>query len=153
MFIIQDVVDLTFYQLKGGDAVLYHALRTYKLVPELHWSAGGYLWPVDSIVDLQIELQQSSPNGRKMRKVRDSPEMGVGGFMPHSHSEEADTMNIRSRVESSGAISLSEAGITIVDSAMGVLASSSIGKERVPFITEGELDKLVVNALIVVYVS
>ena len=31
-------------QLKGGDSVLYHALKQNDLSPILCWSAGGYIW-------------------------------------------------------------------------------------------------------------
>ncbi|KIK35792.1 hypothetical protein CY34DRAFT_26522 [Suillus luteus UH-Slu-Lm8-n1] len=33
--------------LKGSNSLLYHALKVYKLAPELHWAAGGYIWPID----------------------------------------------------------------------------------------------------------
>ena len=37
--------------MKGGDSILYHALKLYKLLPELRWAAGGYIWPVDRTVE------------------------------------------------------------------------------------------------------
>jgi hypothetical protein len=128
-------------QLKGGDSVLYHALKVYKLSPELHWSAGGYIWPMDHTVDLR---QQSEPLNRKAPRSFEfpSPDLGADG---------EDIFTIRSRVESSGAIPLSDTDIAIITD-YGSPTAPVIGKERVSFITGGELDKLVVNTLIVVYV-
>ena len=40
-------------QLKGGDSLLYHALKVYKLAPEIRWTAGGYIWAPDQTVDLK----------------------------------------------------------------------------------------------------
>ncbi|KAF8646615.1 hypothetical protein AX16_007116 [Volvariella volvacea WC 439] len=47
-------------QLKGGDALLYHALKTFKLNPELNWTAGGYIWPVDRTVEILPEDEIST---------------------------------------------------------------------------------------------
>ncbi|EIW79443.1 hypothetical protein CONPUDRAFT_137821 [Coniophora puteana RWD-64-598 SS2] len=40
-------------QLKGSDSILYHALKIYKLAPELHWAAGDFIWPIDRAVDTE----------------------------------------------------------------------------------------------------
>ncbi|KAJ7177261.1 hypothetical protein C8R43DRAFT_974722 [Mycena crocata] len=39
------VAESLFPHLKGGDSILYHVLKLYKLGPALHWTAGGYIWP------------------------------------------------------------------------------------------------------------
>lgn len=58
--------------------------------------------------------------------------------------------NLRVRVEDNGAISLEDAKITVLtgwDSEMTV-----VGKERVYLVSNGELGKLIVNILLVVFV-
>ena len=65
-------------------------------------------------------------------------------------SDAGDSMeDIRSRVERSGAVRLPEAGIVILSA---LTSPGGVGKERVPFAQGGELEKLVVHALLVVYV-
>ncbi|KAH9929872.1 uncharacterized protein BXZ73DRAFT_77991 [Epithele typhae] len=41
--------------LKGGDSMLLPALKICKLVPELRWTVGGYIWPVDQTVEMTHE--------------------------------------------------------------------------------------------------
>lgn len=132
--------------------MLYHALKLYKLEPELHWSAGGYIWPVDQTVDFTVEIRDSpfSPNARmspgdSSRQSTPSPISGMCSMPDVGDSTEY----IRTKVERSGAVRLSEAGILLLS------APSSPGgaaKERVPFVRGGELEKLVVNGLLVVYI-
>ena len=57
---------------------------------------------------------------------------------------------IRARVQASGAVSLQDANITLLRDARN--PTPSVGRERVYFVSNGELEKLVVNALIVVYI-
>ena len=40
---------------------MYHTLMHYNLVPELHWTAGGYVWPVDRVVDCGSDGVKGSP--------------------------------------------------------------------------------------------
>lgn len=47
--------------LRGGDSLLYHALKLYKLAPEMHWTAGGYIWPIDRTVDFVGEDIATAP--------------------------------------------------------------------------------------------
>ncbi|KAI0062542.1 hypothetical protein BV25DRAFT_1803780 [Artomyces pyxidatus] len=134
--------------LKGGDSILYHAIKLYKLSPELRWTAGGYIWPVDRTVECGPEVDGSPYSGG--RRTRRQP--GVRGAVS-TYGEEADEEeeieSLRYRVEESGAIPLSEADIVLLaDKTM----SGNISKERVPLVSAGELDKLVVNILLVVYV-
>lgn len=69
-------------QLKGSDAVLYHALRLYKLNPELRWAAGGYVWPVDKTVHLSTYIEadgfrsRSRPNINNPYSAPNSPLQG-----------------------------------------------------------------------------
>lgn len=71
---------------------------------------------------------------------------------PYGGSEVgSDADNIRSRVEHSGAIPIADAEISILTD--WNTPNPIVGKERVPFVSGGELDKLVVNVLIVVYVA
>lgn len=70
-----------------------------------------------------------------------------------AEDEELDTMRteadiIRLRVEESGAIALADAEISILSD----WASGPITKERVYFASGGELEKLIVNVLMVTYV-
>ncbi|KAK0184525.1 hypothetical protein F5146DRAFT_241402 [Armillaria mellea] len=132
-------------RLKGGDSVLYHALKLYKLTPELYWTAGGYIWPIDHVVE-SLSEEISSP-------VLDASRRGTpalrGAFSTYGDPELHEQVdNLRHRIASSGAIPLLDAEITILtDGNVHV-----VGKERVPFVSNGQLDKLVVNTLIVVFV-
>ena len=37
--------------------MLYQALQFYKLTPELRWTAGEYIWPIDEMVKLPDSLE------------------------------------------------------------------------------------------------
>jgi hypothetical protein len=127
--------------------LLYHALRSYELTPSLQWAAGGYIWPVDRPVDMTGEPSQPSNSSR-----RGAPPVR-GAFSYADSPDEAE--NLRARVEASGGSPLSQADIMVLadwdPSGQGTL--SAVGKERVPFVSNGELGKLVVNVLLVVYVA
>jgi hypothetical protein len=81
------------------------------------------------------------------------PHMGVPpvrGTFNAGYGEPDETIDsLRARVEESGAVLLSEADITILSDWQ---AGVPISKERVPFVSNGELEKLVVNVLLVTYV-
>lgn len=86
-----------------------------------------------------------SPNRR--------PLSGVYGASPYSDGDE-HVINLRHRVEQSGAVPLAEADIVLLaDKDTSGSISGTISKERVPLVTGGLLDKLVVNILLVVYVA
>ncbi|KII91868.1 hypothetical protein PLICRDRAFT_524272 [Plicaturopsis crispa FD-325 SS-3] len=141
--------------LKGGDSMLYHAIKLFKLTPELHWTAGGYIWPVDRTVECGSE----SPEGgmgivaNRMPFGAANGQRGVppvrGAFGTYGGDEGIDVDMLRSRIEDSGAIPLSEADIIVLT---GWDSIGGVGKERVPFVSNGELEKLVVNVLLVAYV-
>ena len=78
-----------------------------------------------------------------------------GGYGAGPYADEGDhIINLQHRVEQSGAIPLAEADIVLLaDKDMSGTMSGTISKERVPLVSNGLLDKLVVNILLVVYVS
>ncbi|KAK1234226.1 hypothetical protein PQX77_002577 [Marasmius sp. AFHP31] len=160
------VADTLVPMLKGGDALLYHALKLYKLTPELRWTAGGYIWPRDRPVEIS---NPTSPNNSPSRlsmsglslqdSVHASPRAARhaqppvrGTFAMGTYPEEVGFTeeDLRHRVVDSGAIPLAEADITILTD--WNVPSPTVGKERVSFVAGGEMERLVVNALIVVYV-
>lgn len=63
---------------------------------------------------------------------------------------EEEIINLRHRVEDSGAIPLIEADIAVLTDKTAMVGT--ISKERVPIVVHGALDMLVVNILMVVYV-
>jgi hypothetical protein len=134
---------------------LYHAVKLYKLTPELHWTAGGYIWPVDHTVEIfgddiaGTEPKKGSMPLSAINGSRRAPAIR-GTFSTYDDSDEEDVENLRSRVEDSGAILLSEADISILTDWNSPVPA--IGKERVPFVSGGEMEKLVVNVLLVAYV-
>jgi len=134
--------------LKGGDSLLYHAIKLYKLAPELHWTAGGYIWPIDRTVEVGSDAADNSAALTFGGARRGLP--AVRGPFVYGDSEEEEVDNLRSRVENSGAFPLAEADITILSDWQG---TGPVSKERVPFVTNGELEKLVVNVLMVTYVA
>jgi len=99
-------------------------------------------------------------NGNGLNGARSVPLISVppvrGPFnnAPYStvDAEEEEVNNLRTRVEDSGAIPLGEADITILMDSNGPGQGPVAGKERVYFVSAGELEKLVVNVLLVVYV-
>jgi len=137
--------------LKGGDSILYHAVKLYKLAPELRWTAGGYIWPVDRVVECGPEVVDGSSYGSPGRR----PQSTVYGALPLPYVDGNEhIINLQQRVEQSGAIPLAEADIMLLaDKDTSGSMSGTISKERVPLVSGGLLDKLVVNILLVVYVA
>jgi len=116
-------------QLKGVDLLVYNAFKLHKLSPELHWTAGGYIWPADrTLEDFGDE-------------ITNNPIVNNQGFDP-----------IRARVEASGAVSLLKANVTILSDWSTLNVAPVKGEQRVYFASNGELEKLVLNALVVIYV-
>lgn len=74
----------------------------------------------------------------------------VRGPFVYGDPEEEEVDNLRARVENGGAVPLAEADITILSDWQG---TGPVSKERVPFVSNGELEKLVVNVLLVTYVA
>ena len=121
----------------------------YKLNPELRWTAGGYIWPVDRSVECGPEVIDGSSYGSPGRL----PTSGGYGASPYVDGDD-HIINLRHRVEQSGAVPLAEADIVLLaDKDTSGSMSGTISKERVPLVTGGVLDRLVVNILLVVYVA
>ncbi|KAH7883117.1 hypothetical protein F5I97DRAFT_179657 [Phlebopus sp. FC_14] len=144
--------------LKGSDSLLYHALKLYKLVPELHWAAGGYIWPIDRTVECGNDSTDSPTTAGMMSFAGyGSPTRRTVPMRPMSYygdpEDEAELMRaeaelMRMRVEESGAVPLSEAEIFILSD----WVPGPMSKEKVHFVSNGELERLIVNVLLVTYV-
>ncbi|KAF8179884.1 hypothetical protein BJ912DRAFT_855467 [Pholiota molesta] len=155
-------------QLKGSDALIYNAFKLHKLVPELHWTAGGYIWAKGQTLeffgddDNAAQHQSTNPlknpgaGGRSPFGSANSPRampQARGAFQyagQQHYGEEADEDVILSRVRASGAVSLADANISLLTDYR--VLKPIIGKERVFFVANDELQKLVLNALLVVYI-
>jgi len=137
--------------LKGGDSLLYHAIKLYKLTPELHWYAGGYIWPMDRTVEVGSETADALGGGAlSFGSSRVGTPAMRGAFNATYGGEAEETIDsLRVRVEDSGAVPLAEADIMILTDWQTAVP---VSKERVPFVSNGELEKLVVNVLLVTYV-
>ena len=131
---------------------MYHALKLYKLEPELLWAAGGYVWRVDQTVDLTEPLPDSplSTSSRLPNGSRHSPSPPIrGGSAMSDGGDPSSGDDLRAKVMRSGALPMSAAGITL----MADLSSlGCVSKARVPFVRDCEVEKLVVNVLLSVYV-
>jgi hypothetical protein len=131
-------------------------MKLFQLNPALHWTAGGYIWPVDHTVDFfgddiaGVQGKLNTPGSRVPLNRANVPSIRVP-FNPYSGAT-GDVLveNLRLRAEDSGAIPLAEADISILTDWSTPLPET--GKERVYFVSGGELEKLVVNVLMVVYV-
>lgn len=141
--------------------MLHHALKVYKLVPELHWTAGGYIWPVDRIVECSGDLARSPLNGPYRSPISTHTSMLLSPMMgtPLGSSNTLTPMpipdlgeGVKLMVESSGAIPLVDEDITVINSPGGPSGLGHVFKEKVPFTYGGELDKLIVNVLMVAFV-
>lgn len=147
-------------QLKGGDALLYDAFKFHKLAPDLHWTAGGFVWPVDHTLELFVDdISRGRSNINPIGGMRSpSPNPGFGrlpqsrGGYPSSggFGQEDNGNELGPRVRASGAVSFTEANITLLTDQNN--PNPVIGKERVEFVSNGELTKLVVNVLLVVFI-
>ncbi|KAI0074326.1 hypothetical protein K474DRAFT_67778 [Panus rudis PR-1116 ss-1] len=139
--------------LKGGDSILYHALKLYKLAPELRWSAGGYVWAVDQVVDLNPSATPESPTTATVRSPFVNGSSPLRKALSTSGSDDGtsadDMRDMRVRVQKSGAVPIAEAEIIVLSD---TTLSGPVSKERVPFAQGGEVERLVVNILMVVYV-
>ena len=120
--------------------MVYNAFKLHKLSPDLHWTAGGYIWPADrTLEDFGDELHVT-PNSSHINPINNN-----------LNNQEPDA--IRSRVEASGAISLLKANITVLSDWSTALNVAPVkGTQRVYFVSNGELEKLVLNVLVVIYV-
>ncbi|KAJ6493427.1 hypothetical protein C8R45DRAFT_900843 [Mycena sanguinolenta] len=139
--------------LKGGDAMLYHALKLFKLAPVLHWTAGGYIWPIDRPVEIFDEPAASPRLNNSLPPMHgafsNSPRI-PGGLSRPSSAGPADALRLR--VESSGAIPLADADVHLLTDWRAAPENASVGKARVHFVSQGMLERLVVNVMLVAFV-
>src|SRR4051812_49414808 len=95
-------------QLKGGDSLLYYALKLYKLTPEIRWTAGGYVWPIDRLVDCDGDFGNETAHPNRMASPRGGaaaapPVRGMFGiYVDPADGRSADAL--RWRAEKSGAM-------------------------------------------------
>ena len=117
----------------------------YNLVPELHWTAGRYVWPVDRVVDCSSDGVKESPGkSHGFPSVR-GPYAPTYAVDPYAD----DAGKLRRRIENSGAIPLSELNIILLTDWD---LRWPIGKERVAIVAGSEMERLVVNVLVVMFV-
>ncbi|KAL1730798.1 hypothetical protein EV714DRAFT_236545 [Schizophyllum commune] len=133
--------------LKGGDSLLYHALKLYKLTPELHWAAGSVIWPIDRSVEIAEEDSAMKSRNRQTFNPNRTPALR-GAFSVYGGED--DTDSLRMRIEESGALPIAESDIMILSEWDSV--PPVIGRQRVPVVSNGELQMLVVNVLMVAFV-
>lgn len=142
---------------------MYDAFKFHKLAPDLHWTAGGFVWPVDRTLEFFVDdVQQGAPvaNPLNMRSASPNPGFGRlpqtrgGGYGGNPISGGSgpgyEDSGLGPRVRASGALSFVEANITLLTDHNN--PNPPMGKERVEFVSNGELTKLVVNVLLVVFI-
>lgn len=104
---------------------------------------------MDRVVDVNQDTNESgalSFNALGSPRSRAPPMRGAFSY----GEEEDENESLRLRVEESGAIPLAEADIMLLSDWQG---ATPVCKERVPFISNGEMEKFVVNVLLVAYVA
>ncbi|KAJ7082347.1 hypothetical protein C8R43DRAFT_909689 [Mycena crocata] len=141
--------------LKGGDAILYHALKLYKLAPALHWTAGGYIWPLERPVEIfNDEPAQPQPlrsNGSPLQTHPLPAMRGAPVYNGSANYAASPLDTLRARVQESGAVPLGDAEVTLLTD-WRAPPDAPVGKARVHFVAEGMLEKLVVNVVLVAFV-
>ncbi|PPQ79023.1 hypothetical protein CVT25_002332 [Psilocybe cyanescens] len=128
--------------LKGGDALLYDAFKLHKFAPQLHWTAGGFMWTLDYTLESFGDDINTNTNPNK--SLLASP----GRTVPPVAG--ANTDGLRIKVQKSGGVTLAEANITLLTNARNPAPGASC--EHFYFISNSELEKLIVNALLVIYI-
>jgi hypothetical protein len=109
---------------------------------------GGYIWPMDRTVEVGSESADLNGGALTMGGSRMGAPAVRGTFNAYGEPEEGID-SLKARVEESGAVPLAETEITILSDWQ---AAVPVSKERVPFVSNGELEKLVVNVLLVTYI-
>lgn len=87
--------------------------------------------------------------GRQRRGILRGSGFSHTPIEPLSDSDDDDFEPVRKSVEKSGAIPLLSAGIKVLSDETDI---DAVTKERVPYIADGVLSKLIINCLLVVYV-
>ena|ERR1700676_2979159 len=109
---------------------------------------GGYIWPMDRTVEVGSENPDANGGVITFGGSRMTMPAARGAINAYGEPEE-EFDDLRARVEDSGAVLLADADITILSDWQ---AAVPVSKERVPFVSNGQLEKLVVNVLLVTYV-
>lgn len=126
-------------------------MKLYSLSPELRWSAGGYIWPVDQVVEI-VNESLDSPTASIGRGSLSSAGSRRGPFSSSaSEPGEEEVDGLRAKVVKSGAIPITDTDIRVLSDQIAF--PGVIAREKVPFVSPvGDMEKLVVNVLMVVYV-
>ena len=129
--------------------MLFHALKLYKLSPEVYWASGEYIWPADCVVATGAHRKYS---GRQMQPRSMARSTSQRFYIGHpSDTEEEGPGILRGHIEESGAVRILDAGITIISEKEIFPGKSS--RERVLYISANKVEKLMISALMVVYVK
>ena len=99
---------------------------------------------------MQANMLHSPMMGLSLSSPLSSPPMTIPVPIPDTEED-----NLRWRVENSGAVPLVEEDILLMvtpDPAGGPPLLGPVSKEKVPFVSKGQLDKLIVNVLMVAFV-
>ena len=140
---------LTKIQLKGGDALLFHALKLYKLSPEIFWASGEYIWPADCVVSSGPHPKYPGRHGPARSMARSTSQRYHLGLT--SDTDEEGPGVLHGHIEDSGAVRIVDAGISVISEKEMFPGKSC--KERVLYITASKVEKLLISALLVVYVK
>ncbi|KAH8827110.1 hypothetical protein DL96DRAFT_1669786 [Flagelloscypha sp. PMI_526] len=143
--------------LKGGDSMLYHAFKLFKLSPELHYFAGGFMWPVDMTVELLADdsggltpssasLQRSPMMVQRTSSHKRASSRGRTASVAGSTYGDGND-DLRAMVEASGASHYTAHQVNILTDP----ATTTVGREKVYFVGD-ELEILRVHVLLIVFV-
>ena len=100
---------------------------------------------------MQANMLHSPMMGLSLGGLSSPPPMAIPMPIPDPTEEDS----LRWRVENSGAIPLADEDIFLMvtpDPAGGPPLLGPVSKEKVPFVSGGQLDKLIVNVLMVAFV-
>lgn len=131
---------------------MYHAVKIYKLQPQLRYCAGGFIWPVDKpalILDDKRGPQSATPFNRAGRSRSLTRDSQMQSYQRRQEFEE--DADLADKVQRGGAVPLADENIFLLHSP----EQGHIAKERVPFLAndaENSLDHLYVNVVLVVFI-
>jgi len=164
------IADTIVPQLKGGDAVLFHAVKLYGFDVELRYTAGGFIWaaphtiqliPGDAPLSPTSSSSSSSlhdqPTGRRRALSISLSQKDVAPHLRSSLDEEERMRNtppesqhsVKNQVLASGAQKLVDAGVLAL-TAPSRRVQGPVTRLPVPFIANGAMNRLWVNVLMVV---
>lgn len=165
------IADTIVPQLKGGDAVLFHAVKLYGFNVELRYTAGGFIWSAPSTIQLapadvpisptssssSTSLPLDQPHERRRALSISLSRKDVAPHLRSSSEEEERLRNtppesqqsVKSQVLASGAQKLVDAGVLAL-TAPSRRVQGPVTRLPVPFIANGAMNRLWVNVLMVV---